>query len=173
MSNYEIKPVLEAILRHPVFYEGPSMVKPPIVFIAGMLRARSKSINTEAWSWISDMAGQCPFQPPNVSGWNEERWLDTSSYRGRWIAASYITGDDEVDPEGNYSDDETPAEAVEKALKYWANPPIDPATQAGLVAFGGAVEDAIVADWQEGTFRALRQNALRLMIAVSPELQTS
>ncbi len=39
------------------------MVKPPIVFIAGMLRAREKGVNTESWSWISDMAGQRPFQP--------------------------------------------------------------------------------------------------------------
>jgi len=173
LEKYEIKPLLEAILRHPALYEGPSMVKPPIVFIAGMLRARGKGVNTESWSWISDMAGQRPFQPPNVAGWDEERWLDTSSFRGRWIAATYITGDDEVDPEARYSDDETPDEAVKKALKFWADPPIDPSTRAGLVEFGAAVENAIVADWQEGTYRALRQNALRLMIAVSPELQTS
>ena len=43
------------------------------------------------------MAGQRPFRPPNVSGWDEERWLDTSSYRGRWFAVSYITRKDEIE----------------------------------------------------------------------------
>ena len=33
--EYAIRPVVEAILMHPDFYEGPAMVKPPIVYIAG------------------------------------------------------------------------------------------------------------------------------------------
>ncbi|MGZ8650271.1 MAG: DUF1800 family protein, partial [Solirubrobacteraceae bacterium] len=39
-SGYAIRPVLEAILCAPQLYDGPRMVKPPIVLIAGMLRAR-------------------------------------------------------------------------------------------------------------------------------------
>ena len=34
-SGYEIRPVLEAILCSPKLYDGPRMVKPPIVLIAG------------------------------------------------------------------------------------------------------------------------------------------
>ncbi len=45
--NYEIKPLLKAILKHPTFYEGPSMVKPPIVYIAGMLRARERGVDRD------------------------------------------------------------------------------------------------------------------------------
>ncbi len=170
--NYEVKPLLAAILKHPAFYEGPSMVKPPIVYIAGMLRARRRFVDSNSWSWVSDMAGQRLFRPPNVSGWDEERWLDTSSYRGRWIAALHVVREDEIDPD-SYTAQETPEEAVAKALAYWGSPRIDSSTHAGLVDFGEAVEDAIVGSWQRGTFRGLRQNALRQMIAVSPEMQTS
>lgn len=170
-SNYEIKPLLKAILKHPLFYEGPSMVKPPIVLIAGMLRSRGLGVTKNSWSWISDISGQRLFRPPNVSGWDEETWLDTSSYRGRWIAASYITRDDEVDP-GEYVASEAASEAVDKALRYWGDPFIDETTRAGLEEFGEAVEGAITASWQNNQYRGLRQNALRLMVAVSPQMQT-
>jgi hypothetical protein len=170
--SYEIKPLLQAILKHPAFYEGPRMVKPPIVYIAGMLRAKRLGITKDSWSWISDMSGQRLFRPPNVAGWDDERWLDTSSYRGRWIAAAYITRDEEVDP-GEYTAQETPEEAVQAALRYWGGARIDEATRAGLIEFAEAVEDAITASWQRGQYRGLRQNALRMMVAMSPEMQTS
>ena len=92
-SGYGIRPVVEAILAHPDLYEGPSLVKAPMVAIAGMLRARGRGVDTGSWTWISDMAGQRPFRPPNVSGWDEQRWLDTSSFRGRWYSvAEILTG---------------------------------------------------------------------------------
>jgi uncharacterized protein (DUF1800 family) len=172
-SNYAIKPLLEAILKHPDFYEGASMVKPPIVYIAGMLRARGIGIREDSWSWISDMAGQRLFRPPNVSGWDEERWLDTSSYRGRWHAVSYVTRRGELPHDEPYSKNETPDEAVDKALRWWGRPVIDSSTCDGLLDFCESVEDVIEDDWQEDDYRRLRQNALRVMIAMSPEMQTS
>ena len=172
-SNYAIKPLLKAILKHPAFYEGPSMVKPPIVLIAGLLRARGETVSEGSWAWISDMAGQRPFRPPNVSGWNEERWLDTSSWRGRWYVASYLTRHDTVDSEdGDYPRAETPVEAVDKALRFWGDPVISQVTRTALEDFGEAVEDAITADWHQRAYRILRQNALRMLIPMSPEMQT-
>lgn len=170
-SNYKLKPLLRAILKHPLFYEGPAMVKPPIVVIAGQLRARRRGIDRDSWGWISELAGQRLFRPPNVSGWDEERWLDTSTFRGRWVAAAYITREDEVDP-GSYSATETPEAAVAKALRYWSDPPITAATRGQLIRFAEAVEASIEASWQEASFRGLRQNALRLLIATSPDQQT-
>ena len=83
-SGWQIRPVLEAILTSPEFYEGPPMVKPPVVHLASMLRALGRGIDTEAWIWLCDMAGQLLFWPPNVSGWDDDRWLDTSTMRARW-----------------------------------------------------------------------------------------
>ncbi len=170
-SGYAVKPLLKAILKHPDLYEGESMVKPPIVYIAGMLRARELGIRESSWSWISDMAGQRLFRPPNVAGWDESRWLDTSSYRGRWHAVSSITRKDEL--RGDYPADETPDQAIETAIRFWGNPVLDSATRAGLAGFCESVEGAIENDWQKDEFRRLRQNALRVMVAMSPEFQTS
>ena len=170
--TFRVKPLLGSILKHPLLYEGPAMVKPPIVFIAGMLRARGRGIDSTSWGWIADLAGQRLFRPPNVAGWDEERWLDTSRYRGRWIAAAYMTRGFEADP-ATYTETETPLEAVDKALEWWSEPPISAATRAELVAFGVAVEAAATANWQRRQFKGLRQNALRMLIATSPEMQAS
>lgn len=171
-KGYAVRPMLEAILMHPLLYEGPSMVKPPIVMIAGMLRARGRGIDTDAWTWVSDLAGQRPFSPPNVSGWDEERWLDTSTFRGRWSAVSQITRSDELGDDG-YDPSETPAQALDRALGYWANPALSAATRERLLAFGRDVEERITASWQEDTYRALRQNALRVLVATSPDMQAA
>ena len=106
-GGYEIRPVVEAILMHPQLYTGPSLVKPPMVLIAGMLRARDRGIDSDSWTWISDMAGQRLFRPPNVSGWDERRWLDTSRFRGRWYATAEVIDPDQPD-EDTYDRDETP-----------------------------------------------------------------
>ena len=37
-DGFEVRPVLDAILRHPALYTGPRMVKSPVVYTAGLLR---------------------------------------------------------------------------------------------------------------------------------------
>jgi uncharacterized protein DUF1800 len=56
-SGYAIAPVLEAILQHPDFLEGPELVTPPVVYNAGLLRAIGRPIDTVAWAWLS---ARCP-----------------------------------------------------------------------------------------------------------------
>ena len=80
--------MLEAILRHPALYTGPRMVKPPVVYTAGLLRGLGRGIDTTAWVWLAEGAGQRLFYPPNVAGWDDERWLDTATFRGRWSIAN-------------------------------------------------------------------------------------
>jgi uncharacterized protein (DUF1800 family) len=167
-----IRGVVEAILMHPSLYEGPRMVKPPIVQIAGMLRARRDGIATDAWTWIADEAGQRLFEPPNVAGWDEQRWLDTARISGRWSAAAYNTREQEEDTE-NYDEEESATEAVQKALRFWGNPSISDGTRSELQRFARRVEAVATDDWQQGAYRALRQNALRILIVMSPEFQTS
>jgi uncharacterized protein (DUF1800 family) len=171
-SGFGIRPVVEAILMHPDTYEGPSMIKPPIVFIAGMLRARRRGIDTDDWTWVSELAGQRLFYPPNVSGWDETRWLDTSTLRGRWLAAAVAVERDEADSEGSYDPTETAEVAVARALKYWGHPPLTTATRRELERFAKRVENAVAADWEESAYRGLRQNALRMLIATAPDSET-
>lgn len=71
-SGHNVRPVLSAILKHPLLYEGPRMTKSPVVYSAGLLRIRGERITTEDWIWVDAMAGQQLFYPPNVSGWNDD-----------------------------------------------------------------------------------------------------
>ena len=80
--------MLEAILLHPDLHAGSRMVKPPVVVLAGLLRALQRSVDGEYWIWYSESAGQRLFYPPDVSGWDDSRWLDTSTVRGRFEMVS-------------------------------------------------------------------------------------
>ena len=170
-KGYRIRPLVEAILQHPRFYEGPKMVKPPVVHAAGLLRARGEGVKTDSWVWICDQAGQRLFQPPNVAGWDEARWMDTSTFRGRWLAANEIARHDVIDWDDGYSQTETPEQSVDKALRYWGEPTLSSGGRAALEDYARAAEARIVANWQRGPFRATRQNALRVLIATCPDLQ--
>ena len=170
-GGFDVRPVVEAILMHPSFYRGPAMVKPPIVYIAGLHRARRKGVRGDVWSWATDLAGQRLFRPPNVSGWDDSRWLDTSTFRGRWIAANEIVGDDMIDDDSDYPAGETANAAVKKAMKFWGKPLVGRSTYKGFQRYAAAVERAAKEEWEQESFRLLRQNALRALIATSPEMQ--
>jgi uncharacterized protein (DUF1800 family) len=173
--RYAIRPLVEALLQHPLFYEGPRMVKPPTVYIAGLLRATGQGIADLDWSWVSDLAGQMLFHPPNVAGWDESRWLDTATFRGRWLAANYVLRPSELDPDADetpYDAEETPETAVTKAVEFWGNPALTPATRAGLVRFATDADALADERWKRRSYPILRQNALRMLVATSPDLQT-
>src|SRR5438270_2325681 len=89
-KNRQLKPVLQIVLSHPALYDGPRMMKPPVVHVAGLLRRIGAPITTTDWAWIGELAGQQLFYPPNVAGWDETRWLDTATFRGRWIGVPPI-----------------------------------------------------------------------------------
>ena len=168
-GGFAIRPVVEAILLHPDVYEGGPLAKPPVVFLAGMLRARSRVIDHYKWAWSAEAAGQFLFRPPNVSGWNDQAWLDTSTLRGRWYLAYYLL-DNEYVPNSGYSTTETPQEALAKALAHWGNPTISAETRAELERFATACLPSVMQNWERGTLRAYRQNALRHLVATSPDL---
>lgn len=170
--KYAIRPVVEAILLHPELHTGPRMVKPPIVQIAGMLRGRKSGITTDAWTWIADDAGQRLFRPPNVSGWDETRWLDTARLGGRWTAAGQSTDLDSADDD-DYDAKETPKQALEAALRFWGKPTVSDRTRRELLQFSSRVEKVATEEWQQQSYRALRQNALRILIASSPDYMTA
>ena len=173
-SGFQVRPVLEAILLHPTFYTGPRMVKPPVVFLAGLLRRLQMPIDAEYWVWYSQNAGQRLFYPPDVSGWDDSRWLDTATVRGRFELVSRaiserVLGGSDVD---DYDETETPEAAVAAARAWAGNPSLTPEGVAVLTAFAAnALSGA--AGWQLSTYRGLRQNALRHLILASPDFQTS
>ena len=173
-GGYEVRPLLEAILRHPQFYEGLRIVIPPAVFCAGLLRATRQTISTDDWGWIAEQAGQLLFDPPNVSGWDYTHWLDTSRWVGRMTAINYALANRTINTNSTtYPARETPSQALAHALAFWGDPAFSPDTRANLLAFSRRAERAATADWEQITYRILRQNALRALIPLTPEWQTS
>jgi hypothetical protein len=174
-ENHAIRPLVEAILMHPDFYLGGPMVKPPVVYCAGLLRALGKGITDPSWAWLCEQAGQQLFHPPNVSGWDDESWLNTSTLRARWLLVTESLGDRWIDPwpdAGSYSTTEDATTALGTALKFWDDPLLTRATWDLLLRFSSTCLPASMASWQQGPYRAMRQNALRQLIATSPDLQT-
>jgi uncharacterized protein (DUF1800 family) len=168
-SGYQIRPIVEAILCSPEFYEGPRMIKPPAVFTAGMLRARELPIEDERWVWLTDGAGQRLYYPPDVSGWDDKRWLDTNTVRARWEIVNEVMSGQSITWE---TWDDYPAEsadeAVAKARAFWLDPVLTDETVASLREFAATSIPATA----NAELRAQRQNALRQLIAASPDYQT-
>jgi uncharacterized protein (DUF1800 family) len=178
-SGFSIRAVVEAILQDPEFLDGPELVTPPVVYNAGLLRAIGRPIDTTAWAWLCAGAGQQLFYPPNVSGWDFTRWLDTSTAKARWEIASYVTAKNYPNPwpgqgEAEYSETENPSEALASALAYWANPPLSGESEQCIAEFArSCLQGVATAPWQQSPYRAIRQNALRMLIATAPDLQVS
>jgi len=173
-SGYEIRPLVEAILRHPLLYEGPRVVSPPVVFVAGMHRALGRTITTDAWSWIGEQTGQRLFVPPNVAGWDYAHWLDTSRWAGRFVAVDYAVNGATLDTNATrYPRHEGPEQALRAALGFWGDPPLSNDTHGNLLDFARRAQRTIVADWEQVTFRILRQNALRGLIPMTPDWQAN
>jgi uncharacterized protein (DUF1800 family) len=172
-SAYELRPVVAAILRHPALYEGSRLVKPPVVYTAGLLRRIGRGIDTTAWTWLDSMAGQQLFYPPNVGGWDDTRWLDTATWRGRWWIAQYVLEPFALDPAHAVEPYDERA-LLQRALAFWRRPALGPDTRRALLAFAQrSLADAKGASWKRQQYPVLALNAMRHLIAVSPELQTA
>jgi uncharacterized protein (DUF1800 family) len=170
-GRYGVRPLVEAILRHPALHAGPRMVKPPAVYTAGLLRATGRPVDTDEWSWIATLSGQRLFLPPNVSGWDDERWLDTASFRGRWITANHVSRPFALDPDTDVRPFDAAA-LVASALAFWGNPTVSDPTRAVLLDFAQRALGDADARWKRRSYPALAENALRQLVAVSPDLQT-
>jgi uncharacterized protein (DUF1800 family) len=171
-QDLQIRPVVEAILRHPALYKGPRMVKPPVVYTAGLLRGSGRAIDTTSWSWISGMTGQRLFMPPNVAGWDDSRWLDTATFRGRWTTANYVASAFTVTDKqaGSLSGD--PQRLVDAAIAFWGSPSVRPATRNALLDFARRSMGDADHSWKRKSYPVLVTNALRQLVAMSPDLQT-
>ena len=170
-SGLAIRPVLESILISPEFFGSSPMVKPPIVHLAAMMRKLGRYVDTDAWVWLCEQAGQMLFWPPNVAGWDDNRWLDTSTMRARWNLVAYAIDEVTVDAwSDDYSETETAEEALARALGSWGSPALREEHRAELLAMAQRSELQVIANWQKGPYRAMRQNALLHLIGISPDL---
>jgi uncharacterized protein (DUF1800 family) len=172
-GNFEIRPVVAAMLAHPQLYLGSRMVKPPVVFNAGLLRRLGDGIKTTAYAWLGAMAGQQLFYPPNVGGWDESHWLDTATWRGRWWIAQTVLQRHALDPGKNPQTGDAAA-LVDQALVFWKQPVLGAATTRALNRFAaGAIHSAGNVSWEQAQYPPMVVNGLRHLVAMSPELQAA
>jgi uncharacterized protein (DUF1800 family) len=170
-GGYQVRPVVEAILTSRDFYESPRLVKPPVVYNAGLLRAIGRGVDTADWAWIGQLAGQQLFYPPNVAGWDDSRWLDTATWRGRWWMANYAS---RLHPATKQS--AAPLDAaklVARAVDFWGGPTLSQPTRAALTAYASAAIGDADESWKKREYPPLIENALRQLVAVSPDLMTA
>jgi uncharacterized protein (DUF1800 family) len=172
--GYQVRPVVAAILQHPDLHEGERMVKPPVVHIAGLLRRVGAGITTTDWAWIGAISGQQLFYPPNVAGWDDSRWLDTATFRGRWLAVQRLLADRTLNPSKPPKAMPGDADGVlRSALAFWNRPELSTGTSYQLLRFASlALKDA-KATWEQKAYPVLAENALRQLIGISPDVQTS
>jgi uncharacterized protein (DUF1800 family) len=173
-SGYAVRPVVESILLHPDLYIGPRMVLPPVVYTAGLLRALVRGIDTSEWVWLDALAGQQLFYPPNVSGWDESRWLDTATFRGRWLVASRALGKTALDENGASVIPRDAGELVALAVALNGSPTVVPATRNALLELCRRILGDIGADADKRrSYPVMAVNATRILLAVAPERHSS
>ncbi|HVS84008.1 MAG TPA: DUF1800 domain-containing protein [Gaiellaceae bacterium] len=172
-SGRTVRPVVEAILRHPALHLGPRLVKSPVVYTAGLLRRIGRGVDTSAWTWLDAMAGQQLFHPPNVGGWDDTRWLDTATWRGRWWISQYVLEPYALDP-GKATQPFDAGQLLAAALDFWRDPALGDATKGALAGFAqAALADAGGTRWKRQQYPVMTLNALRHLVAMAPELQAA
>jgi uncharacterized protein (DUF1800 family) len=160
-NGYEVAPVVRAILRHPDLYDGPRMVKQPVVYTAGLLRVLGRGVDGNIWTQLDSQSGQRLFWPPDVAGWDMSRWLDTATFRARWFVAANALA-----PLRDQAAASTkPAALLASATHVFGDPALSTKTRHALLSFAGAA--------LKNADAATVEHALRQLVAVSPELQTA
>ena len=93
-SGMQIAPVVRRILDHPDLYanlDKPDMIKWPVVFLAGQLRALGVGVQRQAWEYLTASMGQRLFAPPSVAGWDwGAAWMSTNAMRVRLAVAAEL-----------------------------------------------------------------------------------
>ena len=178
-SGLRIKPVVEAILRHPALYadlDRPDMVKSPVVFLAGAIRSVGGAIQRDDWAWLLYEMGQYPFDPPSVAGWDwGGAWLSTNTVRARFNAITYVTHENGPLPfvEGSAPINGPADEAVARARAAVGDPWTSPETDAALARMAEGFFDDFKPrqtwGWQVRSDQ--REQALRHLLLSGPDAQ--
>ena len=164
-TGFQLKPLLKQILTNPALFasvDEPNMVKPPVVFVVGVMRALGVKITDSTASDYLAATGEQPYFPPNVSGWEGGlSWLNTDTALGRFSFVSTLLGNMQIpDVPG-----ESPTAAYDRAYSAVGEPWLAPGTQSALQSF------ARTAQASEANNRIERQIALRALMLAGPDAQ--
>lgn len=177
-ANYEIRPLVRALLVHDEFYSDEAMsstAKHPVDYALQMVQHLSPKSTFENLPRDIDRMGMDLFNPPGVNGWNHsDSWLATARYRERFLLAQRL-GSGRSKRDGGYKI--TPqklldpavtdtAEIVDGLLERFGVRNVPAASRQSLIDYlngGLALSDE---DWLEIKFRGLL-----VLIFTLPEFQ--
>ncbi len=175
-SGKQIRPVLEAILCSPDFYEGPRMVKPPIVLV-GRADARRRPRDREQ----RVVEQERPLRPaallPAGRLGLERRALARHEHDARPLGArrrgARRAGWSRAPSDATPTPPQTGAAGARRGARRVGRPrPDAPRPSRQLLAFADAVVPATGTAANLARLRAQRFNALRQLVAASPDYQT-
>ncbi|MDX6719575.1 MAG: hypothetical protein QOJ63_1829 [Solirubrobacteraceae bacterium] len=173
-QGHQIAPVVREILEHPALYGGlgaPDVVKSPVVYVVGSLRACGEGIASREWVDLLEGMGQLPFSPPSVAGWEwGTAWLSSNTMHMRFDVANALLEGRRRVRDGGARKDDTPAEAVARARVAVDRPWTSAATDAQLLKL--ATRLLTGAPPSERQQRAdMCQRVLRHLLLAGPDAQ--
>ncbi len=173
-SKTRIGPVVQIILNSPALYahlSEPDQVKPPFVYVAGMLRKTNQHVNVISWTWLLESMGQVPFYPPNVSGWEQnEAWMTTASIQARFDGASQVVDSMGI-KDGSIPKKQTAKMAYQSALAATGRPWMSPASQAAAARYAKNMPLRHPNPWEVSHYWPERQRVLRHVMLAGPDAQ--
>lgn len=174
-NNYEIKPVLSALLKSSYFHSEEirgAKIKNPVEFIIQVIR--QFNITAPDFNYMRQTAEQLEqklFDPPNVSGWDgDKRWINTNTFPARNIFTdSVIEGEkpngseltfniDLVEYARTFPDPESAVTFVNDVAKIFLQFPLSDKRRDYLLET--LLDGAEVYDWS--TFDPQAENRLKL-----------
>ncbi|HEY6759708.1 MAG TPA: DUF1800 domain-containing protein [Baekduia sp.] len=175
-SGHRLKPVLREILDHPLLYghlDAPTLVKSPVVAIAGMLRATRLGVKTDDWVWVTAGMGQRLFAPPSVAGWDwGPAWMSSNGMRMRFVAANVALSQPGLEVKDKDTPiDLSPREQLDRALTALGHPWASARTQKGLMALAKGYRSMAGQEWQQQVAADMTQRALRHLLLSAPDAQ--
>jgi uncharacterized protein (DUF1800 family) len=175
-SGHKLKPVVREILDHPLLYahlDAPTMVKSPVVAIAGMLRATRLGVKTDDWVWVTSGMGQRLFSPPSVAGWDwGPAWMSSNGMRTRFDAANVALSQAGLKVEDKDTPlDLSPREHLDRALAALGHPWASERTKKGLMSLAKGYTSMAGKEWQKQTAADMTQRAMRHLLLSAPDAQ--
>jgi uncharacterized protein (DUF1800 family) len=160
-----LKPLIQAILTQPELFaslDEPDMVKPPVVFVVGAMRALKLQVKDTTASDYLDAMGQLPYFPPTVAGWQGGiTWLNTDTALARFSFITALLQQTKIKDVPN----ETAGQAYERAYAAVGSPWLAAATQSEIKRYAARAQHATP------ELRTNRQVAVRALILAGPDGQ--
>jgi uncharacterized protein (DUF1800 family) len=162
-----LRPVLKKILTSRAMFESanePNMIKSPVVFVAGTMRAMGLTITSGTPRNAMQSMGQDPYFPPDVSGWEGgQAWLDSNTAIARFRLLNDLNSDAVIDRTDATS--ENAQQAYDRAYAAVGKPWLAPNTVAQITAFAATQPGANIGQ------RRVRQRVLRALMLGGPDGQ--